>query len=133
VYPGAPRSPFRETPTFYAANAGATPPIDIGGMLQALMQHEGWGKPGVHHSGHTSAMKEAIMVRDRLFDPRKSIEPYSAPDRKRLVRHLDGTLELSQHWVDIQSADPLAEIWSGDINAWSLADQAYQRVSADIH
>jgi hypothetical protein len=73
------------------------------------------------------------MVRDRLFDPRTSIEPYSAPDRKRLVRHLDGTLELSQHWVDIQSADPLAEIWSGDINAWSLADQAYQRVSADIH
>ena len=77
LYSGAPKSPFGETPNFYSANTGARTPTDVGGMLQALMEHEGWGKPSVAHSGHTSAMKEAITVHDRLFDPRRSIEQYS--------------------------------------------------------
>ena len=97
--------------TFYEHNLKAG--RDVVGFLNAIRQHEGLGN-GTDHSGHSQIMK--TIMQTPTGDPRRVIEGLFAPDRDGARKRVDKALHAIEHRLDHESDDPLAEIWTGNID-----------------
>lgn len=124
LFSGAPRSPLLEVPNFYTYNS--TNGRDVAGFLQALLEHEGWGKPGVPRSGHTSAIKEEVIEDGGRADPRKIAEKMFGPRKRQLVTEIDEKVLSAQAVIKINTDDPLAVIWRGQLYKWYVNLQKYE-------
>lgn len=97
--------------TFYKHNLAAG--RDVAGFVNAIREHEGLGN-GTPHSGHGGAMKEVLAT--PTGDPRRVIEQLFAADREKAKHMVDAALRRVEHELDAKSEDPLAELWSGEID-----------------
>jgi hypothetical protein len=111
---------------FYTYNAGHG--TDLSGYLTALKQHEGMGRPGVPHSGHTLAMKEALAQtgsHGEPLDPRALVERQFGPHQAELISTIDTALKTDQNSLFNASSDPLADLWHGPVWVWSPKNGGY--------
>ncbi|MFN8218399.1 MAG: hypothetical protein U0R71_17555 [Solirubrobacterales bacterium] len=86
---------------------------DVAGFVNAIREHEGLGN-GTPRSGHGQIMK--AILETPTGDPRRVIEQLFAPARDKARHMVDGALHQIEHRLDAESEDPLAEIWSGEID-----------------
>ncbi|MBS1886814.1 MAG: hypothetical protein JSU06_06465 [Actinobacteria bacterium] len=96
---------------FYQHNLAAG--RDVAGFVKAVREHEGLGN-GTPHSGHGGAMKEVLAT--PTGDPRRVIEQLFAASREKAKSLVDAALRRVEHELDVKSEDPLAELWSGEID-----------------
>ncbi|MBS1878563.1 MAG: hypothetical protein JST31_03520 [Actinobacteria bacterium] len=96
---------------FYEHNLAAGQ--DVAGFVKAVREHEGLGN-GTPHSGHGGAMKEVLATPSG--DPRRVIEQLFAANREKAKNLVDAALRRVERELDVRSEDPLAEIWSGEID-----------------
>jgi hypothetical protein len=97
--------------TFYQHNVAAGK--DVAGFVNAIRQHEGLGN-GAPRTGHSGIMKE--IVESPTGDPRRVIEGLFGPDPERARKRVDKALQVIERRLDRESADPLAHVWTGDID-----------------
>ncbi len=95
---------------------------DVAGFLRAIRQHEGLGN-GTARSGHSLIMK--TILQSPTGDARRVIEALFAPDREGARRRVDKALHVIEHRVDSESNDPLADIWTGNIDFYSAYQQKW--------
>ncbi|HVO53792.1 MAG TPA: hypothetical protein VMT37_05195 [Solirubrobacterales bacterium] len=86
---------------------------DVAGFVKAVREHEGLGG-ALAHSGHGQAMKEVLATASG--DPRRVIEQLFAPERGKAKHEVDSALHRIERKLDAESEDPLAELWSGEID-----------------
>jgi len=86
---------------------------DVAGFLNAIRQHEGLGN-GTPHSGHSGIMK--AITQSPTGDARRVIERLFGPDREGARKRVDKALHGIERRLDRESADPLAHVWTGDID-----------------
>jgi hypothetical protein len=97
--------------TFYQHNLAAG--RDVAGFLNAIRQHEGLGS-GAPRTGHSGIMK--TILETPTGDARRVIERLFGPDRKGASKRVDKALQVIERRLDRESADPLAHVWTGDID-----------------
>ena len=85
---------------------------DVAGFVNAIRQHEGLGN-GSPRTGHSGIMKE--ILKSPTGDARRVIEKLFAPDRDGARRRVDSALHSIERRLDSESEDPLAAVWTGDI------------------
>lgn len=106
---------------FYEENARLGNPV--AGFIEAIAQHEGYGRPGVDRSGHTQIIRDLVTGDD---DPRRAIEQRFASSERAAQQDVDDALHDIDHRVDLASDDPLPQIWSsGPLAFWDEASATW--------